>query len=94
MLEDAVAERATRGEIELRLSELLAGLSHALDITEGQPRGHAERSCVIGMRLAEALELDDDDALVHLLRAVAQGRRAVRRTRPRWPLCSALMTRP
>ena len=39
------------GDIELRLSEVLAGLSHALDITEGQPRGHAERSCVIGMRL-------------------------------------------
>ena len=60
MLGDAVAERATRGGVELRLSELLAGLSHALDITEGQPRGHAERSCVIGMRLAAALDLDDD----------------------------------
>ncbi len=59
MLEDAVAERANRGDVELRLSELLAGLSHALDITEGQPRGHAERSCAIGMRLAEALGLDD-----------------------------------
>src|SRR6201997_4369156 len=59
MLGDAVAERVTQGGLELRLSELLAGLSHALDITEGQPRGHAERSCVIGMRLAEALELDD-----------------------------------
>jgi HD-GYP domain-containing protein (c-di-GMP phosphodiesterase class II) len=44
---------------ELRLSELLSGLSHALDITEGQPRGHAERSCVIGMRLVAALGLDD-----------------------------------
>lgn len=59
MLGDAVVERATRGDVELRLSELLAGLSHALDITEGQPRGHAERSCVIGMRLAAALDLDD-----------------------------------
>ena len=46
-------------EIELRLSEVLAGLSHALDITEGQPRGHTERSCVIGMRLVAALGLDD-----------------------------------
>lgn len=44
---------------ELRLSEVLAGLSHALDITEGQPRGHTERSCMIGMRLAAALDLDD-----------------------------------
>jgi HD-GYP domain-containing protein (c-di-GMP phosphodiesterase class II) len=41
------------------LSEVLSGLSHALDITEGQPRGHAERSCLIGMRLAAGLGLDD-----------------------------------
>jgi putative nucleotidyltransferase with HDIG domain len=46
-------------EMELRLSEVLSGLSHALDITEGQPRGHAERSCVIGMRLVSDLALDD-----------------------------------
>ena len=45
--------------LELRLSEVLSGLSHALDITEGQARGHAERSCLIGMRLAAALDLDD-----------------------------------
>ena len=32
------------GPVDLRLSEVLAGLSHALDITEGQTRGHAERS--------------------------------------------------
>lgn len=48
------------GGVELRLSEVLAGLSHALDITEGQKRGHAERSCVIGMRLADVLGCDDD----------------------------------
>jgi putative nucleotidyltransferase with HDIG domain len=46
-------------QMELRLSEVLAGLSHALDITEGQPRGHTERSCVIGMRVAAGLGLDD-----------------------------------
>ena len=45
--------------MDFRLSDVLAALSHALDITEGQPRGHAERSCLIGMRLAEQLELDD-----------------------------------
>lgn len=54
----AVADRSDT-EMELRLSEVLAGLSHALDITEGQPRGHTERSCVIGMRLVGALGLDD-----------------------------------
>ena len=43
---------------ELRTSEVLSALSYALDITEGQPPGHAVRSCLIGMRLAEELELD------------------------------------
>src|SRR4051794_28573061 len=45
--------------MEARLSEILAALSHALDITEGQPRGHAERTCLIAMRVAEQLEVDD-----------------------------------
>jgi putative nucleotidyltransferase with HDIG domain len=45
--------------VELRLSEVLSGLSYALDITEGQPRGHAERSCLIGMRIATVLDLDE-----------------------------------
>jgi putative nucleotidyltransferase with HDIG domain len=42
---------------EVRISEVLAGLSFALDLTEGQRPGHAVRSCAIGMRLAEALDL-------------------------------------
>jgi len=41
----------------VRVSELLAALSFALDLTEGQPFGHALRSCLIGMRLAERLDL-------------------------------------
>jgi putative nucleotidyltransferase with HDIG domain len=58
MADVAVADRPiTDGE--LRLSEVLSALSHALDITEGQPRGHAERSCMIGMRLVGALGLDE-----------------------------------
>jgi HD-GYP domain-containing protein (c-di-GMP phosphodiesterase class II) len=42
---------------EIRLSEVVAALSHALDITEGQPIGHAERCCRIGVRLGEAIGL-------------------------------------
>jgi putative nucleotidyltransferase with HDIG domain len=41
----------------LALSSILSGLSYALDLTEGHPRGHASRSCLIGMRIAEVLEL-------------------------------------
>jgi putative nucleotidyltransferase with HDIG domain len=44
--------------MDVRLSEVLAALSHALDITEGQPRGHAERTCLISMRVARQLGLD------------------------------------
>lgn len=42
----------------LRLSELIGSLSHALDMTEGQPRGHCIRCCWIGSRLEERLGLD------------------------------------
>ena len=45
---------------DVRVSEVLAGLSYALDLTEGQRPGHAVRSCVIGMRLADEIGLADD----------------------------------
>lgn len=51
---------APHAAAEVRLSEVLSALSHALDLTEGQPRGHTLRSCVIGMRLAEESGLDEE----------------------------------
>jgi putative nucleotidyltransferase with HDIG domain len=42
----------------LRLAEVLSALSHALDITEGQPEGHCVRCCWIGMQMAADLGLD------------------------------------
>jgi HD-GYP domain-containing protein (c-di-GMP phosphodiesterase class II) len=42
----------------IRLSEVLSALSYALDLAEGQPRGHAIRTGLIGMRLADELALD------------------------------------
>lgn len=47
--------------ISLRLSELISALSHALDITEGQPEGHCVRCCWIGMHVGRRLGLDDGD---------------------------------
>jgi HD-GYP domain-containing protein (c-di-GMP phosphodiesterase class II) len=41
----------------LKLSELMAALSHALDITEGQPEGHCVRCCWIGMHIGQQLAL-------------------------------------
>lgn len=44
---------------KLRLSELIAALSHALDLTEGQPEGHCVRCCWIGMHIGDALGLNE-----------------------------------
>lgn len=43
------------------MSEVLAALSHALDLTEGQSKGHSVRACMIGMRLGEAAGLGADE---------------------------------
>ncbi|HKV73168.1 MAG TPA: hypothetical protein VJN95_01515, partial [Gemmatimonadales bacterium] len=45
----------------VRLSEVVSALSYALDITEGQPQGHAVRSCLIGMRLADIIGLGPEE---------------------------------
>jgi HD-GYP domain-containing protein (c-di-GMP phosphodiesterase class II) len=44
----------------LRLSELIGALSHALDITEGQPPGHCVRCCWIGMHIGREIGLPED----------------------------------
>jgi HD-GYP domain-containing protein (c-di-GMP phosphodiesterase class II) len=44
----------------LKLSELMAAFSHALDITEGQPEGHCVRCCWIGMQVGQRLGLPPD----------------------------------
>jgi putative nucleotidyltransferase with HDIG domain len=50
-------------------AEVLAGLSYALDLTEGQRPGHSVRSCIIGLRLADIVDLDASrrESLVHAL---------------------------
>ena len=44
----------------LKLSELIGALSHALDITEGQPEGHCIRCCWIGMHIGEKLGMPSE----------------------------------
>src|SRR5690349_4510599 len=46
---------------EVPLSEVIGALSYALDLTEGEPPGHAVRTCMIGMRLAQELGLGEDE---------------------------------
>ena len=43
----------------VRLSELLGALSHALDLTEGQPPGHCVRSTWIAMHVGRTMGLPD-----------------------------------
>jgi putative nucleotidyltransferase with HDIG domain len=46
---------------DIALSGVIGSLSYALDIAEGQPQGHAVRSCLIGMRLAAELEIEPSE---------------------------------
>ena len=43
-----------------RLAELLAALSLGIDLGFGQPMEHVLRQCLIALRIAERLELDDE----------------------------------
>jgi HD-GYP domain-containing protein (c-di-GMP phosphodiesterase class II) len=45
-------------DFQFRIAEVIAGLSAALDLAEGQPPGHAARTCLIGMRIADELKLE------------------------------------
>jgi HD-GYP domain-containing protein (c-di-GMP phosphodiesterase class II) len=47
-----------RAQGRISLSEVLSALSCALDLTEGAPAGHSMRTCLIGMRIGEAIGLD------------------------------------
>lgn len=44
----------------INLSDIVAALSFALDLTEGQAPGHAQRTCILGMRIAAQAGLPDD----------------------------------
>jgi HD-GYP domain-containing protein (c-di-GMP phosphodiesterase class II) len=51
----------TESVSQLRLSEVIGALSFALDLTEGQPRGHCLRACLVGMNIGKALGLKKDE---------------------------------
>lgn len=44
------------------MSEVLAALSYALDLTGGLPPGHTVRTCVIGMRIANEIGLGPEES--------------------------------
>ena len=45
----------------IRLSEILGALSHALDLTEGQPIGHCVRSTWIGVHIGQVMGLPEPE---------------------------------
>lgn len=57
---DSEALRPRAALANLKLSELIAALSHALDITEGQPEGHCVRCCWIGMHIGREIGLSQE----------------------------------
>lgn len=59
---------------QVRLAELVAALSLGIDLGFGQPMEHVLRQCLIALRLAEALGLDDDDRAVVYVAKLAEKR--------------------
>lgn len=65
----SLASAAPARDTAFRTSEILSALSCALDITEGQPPGHAVRTCLIGMEIARraGVPMEDRGALFYAL---------------------------
>ena len=81
------AASADGDKVDIRLSEVISALSYALDVTEGQPMGHAVRSCAIGMRIGEEIGLDDQTSARRCSTRCCSRTPAARATPPS---CSAL----
>jgi putative nucleotidyltransferase with HDIG domain len=58
----SLAQGSADPAIQIKLSEVIGALSYALDITEGQPEGHAARTCMLGMRISRELELSTEQS--------------------------------
>ncbi len=46
---------------QLRLAELIGALSHALDLTEGQAKGHCVRCCWIGFQIGQCIGMKEEE---------------------------------
>jgi HD-GYP domain-containing protein (c-di-GMP phosphodiesterase class II) len=79
----AAFRRDTQGlDGSISLSEIISALSYALDLTEGAVHGHALRSCLLGMRIAEEAKLPSGQTnslyFALLLKDIGCGRSASR----------------
>jgi putative nucleotidyltransferase with HDIG domain len=62
MVQTSASFRRSRQDVDgsISLSEIISALSYALDLTEGAVHGHALRSCLLGMRIADEIDLSSD----------------------------------
>ena len=67
--------RARHDRAQVRLAELVAALSLGIDLGFGQPMEHVLRQCLIALRLAERIGLDEERARGRLLHGAARQRR-------------------
>jgi putative nucleotidyltransferase with HDIG domain len=58
-MKEVGVEASLLGRGELRLAEIVSALSHALDLTDGQPAGHSVRCCWIGTHIGRVIGLSD-----------------------------------
>ena len=58
-----MAGNGTEGD-RVRLAELVAALSLGIDLGFGQPMEHVLRQCLIALRLAERIGLDEEERAV------------------------------
>lgn len=66
----ALSQQDSRRAAEaISLSEVISALEYALELTEGSVRGHAPRSCLVGMRIGREIGLGaaEMDALYYAL---------------------------
>jgi hypothetical protein len=73
---------------QTRVTSLLGVLARAGAMGRGQPEGHVERTCYIGMRIADELKLSEAeraDVFFSTLLVHAGARPATRSSPPSWP---------
>jgi HD-GYP domain-containing protein (c-di-GMP phosphodiesterase class II) len=61
---DGVVAVASLAGSDVRLAELIASMSLATDLGLGQPMEHVLRSCVLGLRIAEDIDLAESERVV------------------------------
>src|SRR5437868_4391887 len=64
MVQTSASFRRSAQDVDgsISLSEIISALSYALDLTEGAVHGHALRTCLIGMRIADEAKLPTEQA--------------------------------